>query len=114
MEFSNFPFIAVLEEKVQDCIANRMQKEVILASDKYSWKSIKLAAHKALGEGHAMRQFSDEVFKKETKFIKSLPSDAKPCEGNEGKCDALYRILRYSRFRRLRHFLKVAIMEGRR
>jgi hypothetical protein len=103
--------IWVIENCIEECILQRMQKEVVLARGLYDWGTIKLAAGRALEEEMTIRPLSNEVYDAVRLKIESFQSDPDPRQDSENKYKALLGLLRWCSFKRLLNGLNAAKRE---
>jgi hypothetical protein len=108
---SSNPIIAVIENAIQECILQRMQKEVVAARCLYDWDTIKMAAGRALEEEMTIRPLSTEMYDAVRLKIESFQSDPDPGRDSENKYRALLGLLRWCSFKRLLNGLDAAKRE---
>jgi hypothetical protein len=108
---SSNPILAVIEDSIRDCILQRMQKEVVEACRRYDWGTIKLAAGRVLEEEMTIRPLSDEKYDAVRQSIENFQSDADPRMDSRNKYAALFGLLRWCSFNRLRNGLDAAARE---
>jgi hypothetical protein len=108
---SSSPILAVIEDAIRDRILERMQLEVVAASRRYDWDTIKLAARRALEEEMTVRPLGSEEYDAVCQSIESFQADADSRLDSNNKYTALLRLLRWCSFKRLRRGLDAAARE---
>jgi len=109
---SSNPILAVIEDAIRDRILERMQLEVVAASRRYDWDTIKLAARRALEEEMTIRPLGREEYDAVRQSIESFQADADSRLDSDNKYTALLRLLRWCSFKRLRGGLDAAAREA--
>ena len=110
---SSNQIVAVIENAIQECILQRMQKEVVAARDRYDWGTIKVATRRALEEEMTIRPLPEKEYKAELLKIKNFRSDPDVYQDSENKYAALTGILRWCSFKRLLNGLNAAVSESK-
>jgi hypothetical protein len=108
---SSNPIVAVIEDAIKERILQRMQKEVVAASGRYDWGTIKVAARRALEEEMTIRPMPDKEYKAELLKIKNFQSDPDARQDSEKKYLALTGLLCWCSFKRLLNGLDAAASE---
>ncbi|MBT9331451.1 hypothetical protein [Paracidobacterium acidisoli] len=108
---SSNPILAVIEDAISECILRRMQKEVVEACRRYDWGAIRLAAGRALEEEMTIRPLPDEKYNAVRQSIENFQPDPDPHADSEKKYKALFGLLRWCSFHRLRSSLDAAARE---
>lgn len=109
---SSNPVLAVIEDGIRDRILVRMQAEIVAASRRYDWDTIKLAAHRALEEEMTIRPLEHEQYDAVRQSIESFGPDPDSRVDSRKKYEALLQLLRWCSFKRLRRGLDAAVREA--
>ena len=105
------PILAVIEDAIRDRILERMQLEVVAASRRYNWDTIKLAARRVLEEEMTIRPLGREEYDAARQSIETFQVDADSRLDSNNKYMALLRLLRWCSFKQLRRGLDTAARE---
>ncbi len=105
---SSNPILAVIEDAIRDRILARMQSEIVAASQRYDWETIKLAGRRVLEEEITIGRLPREEGEAALLSVEAFQSVADPRVDSSNKYGALVRLLGWCPFLRLRDSLAAA------
>ena len=109
---SSNPVLAVIQDAICDRLLERMQIEIVAASSRYDWDTIKRAANRALDGEMTAKRLQDKEYYAERQAIYILRPNPDALVDSSNKYQALLRFLRWCKFRQLRRNLDAAAREA--
>jgi hypothetical protein len=105
------PLVAVIEDGIRDRILEHMQFQIIEASRRYDWETIKLATRRMLEEEMAIGRLDQSEGEAAIQSVEGIQPLANSRSDENNKYIAMIRVLRCGSFWRLRTGLMVAASE---
>lgn len=105
---SSNPILAVIEDAIRDKILARMQSEIVAASRRYDWETIKLASRRVLEEEMTIGRLGREEGDAAVRSVDAFQAVADSRVDSSNKYAALVRLLGWCSFSRLRDSLAAA------
>jgi tetratricopeptide (TPR) repeat protein len=102
------PIVALIEDGIREHILKRLRVEINAVSSEYDWETIRLAATRALIEETTIRPIDPAKEKEARRAIEGFQPDPNPQLDLRKKYEALFGMLRWCSFHRLKGALKSA------
>lgn len=109
---SSNPVLAVIQDAICDRLLERMDTEIMAASRRYDWNTIKRAASRALDGEMTAKRLQDKEYNDERQAIDILQPNSDALVDSSNKYQALLRSMRWCKFRQLRRNLDAAAREA--